>query len=226
MVSIMPCIAKKAEAARTELSIDDHDNVDIVITTREFGAMLKEAGIDFDKLPDEDYDNPLGESIGASVIFGTTGGVIEAAVRTVHDWMTGEDLENVEFTALRGIEGLREATVDINGKEINIGIANGLGNARKLLEEVRSGKSKYHAIEIMACPGGCIGGGGQPYHYGNEEVVKKRQQAIYEEDRRKTVRKSHHNKEVMKMYEEYMGEPYGEKAHHLLHTSYAPKERI
>ncbi|MBM7615795.1 NADH-dependent [FeFe] hydrogenase, group A6 [Alkaliphilus hydrothermalis] len=226
MVSIMPCIAKKAEAARTELAIDDHDNVDIVITTREFGAMLKEAGIDFDKLPDEDFDNPLGESTGASIIFGTTGGVIEAAVRTVHDWMTGEDLEDVEFTALRGIEGLREATVDINGQEIRIGIANGLGNARQLLEEVRSGESKYHAIEIMACPGGCIGGGGQPYHYGNDEVVKKRQQAIYEEDRRKTVRKSHHNKEVMKMYEDYMGEPYGEKAHHLLHTSYSPKERI
>ncbi|WP_026475720.1 NADH-dependent [FeFe] hydrogenase, group A6 [Alkaliphilus transvaalensis] len=226
VVSIMPCVAKKAEAARTELSIDDHNNVDIVITTRELGDMLKEAGIDFDKLPDEDYDHPLGESTGASVIFGTTGGVIEAAIRTVYEWTTGDELEEVEFHALRGIDGLREAVVPINGEEIKIGIAHGLGNARQLLEEIRSGKSKYHAIEIMACPGGCIGGGGQPYHYGNDEIVKKRQQAIYQEDRRKKIRKSHLNEEVLKLYENYLGEPYGELAHKLLHTSFEAKERI
>lgn len=226
MVSIMPCVAKKAEAARTELSIDHHDNVDIVITTRELGAMIKEAGIDFNALPDEDYDHPLGESTGASVIFGTTGGVIEAAIRTVYEWMTGTELEEVDFHALRGMEGLREATVPINGTDIKIGIAHGLGNARKLLEEIRSGKSEYHAIEIMACPGGCIGGGGQPYHFGNDEIVKKRQQAIYQEDKNKKIRKSHQNTEVIKLYETYLGEPYGELAHHLLHTSYEPKERI
>lgn len=226
VVSIMPCVAKKAEAARTELSIDDHDNVDIVITTRELGLMLKEAGIDFDKLPDEEFDHPLGETTGASVIFGTTGGVIEAAVRTVHEWKTGEELEKIEYEQLRGIEGLREASVQVNGMELNIGIAHGLGNARKLLEDIRNGESKYHAIEIMACPGGCIGGGGQPYHYGNEEVVKARQKAIYQEDTNKDVRKSHLNKEVLKMYEEYFDKPFSEKAHKLLHTSYSPKERI
>ncbi len=226
VVSIMPCVAKKAEAARTELSIDEHDNVDIVITTRELGDMLKEAGIDFDKLPDEDYDHPLGESTGASVIFGTTGGVIEAAIRTVYEWMTEKELEDVEFHDLRGFKGIREAVVPINGEDIRIGIAHGLGNARHLLEEIRSGKSHYHAIEIMACPGGCIGGGGQPYHWGNEEVVKKRQQAIYQEDRNKKVRKSHENTEVLKMYENYLGEPYGELAHKLLHTKFEAKERI
>ncbi|QNO13929.1 iron hydrogenase small subunit [Alkalicella caledoniensis] len=226
VVSIMPCVAKKAEAARTELSIDDHENVDIVITTRELAMMFKEAGIDFDKLPDEDYDHPLGVTTGASVIFGTTGGVIEAAVRTVHEWKTGEELEQIEYEQLRGIEGLREGKVQVNGMELNIGIAHGLGNARKLLEDIRNGQSQYHAIEIMACPGGCIGGGGQPYHYGNEEVVKARQKAIYQEDQRKNVRKSHLNKEVLKMYEEYFDKPYSEKAHKLLHTTYTPKERI
>ncbi|ABR46866.1 hydrogenase, Fe-only [Alkaliphilus metalliredigens QYMF] len=227
VVSIMPCVAKKAEAARTELSIDDHDNVDIVITTRELGDMLKEAGIDFDKLADEDYDHPLGESTGASVIFGTTGGVIEAAMRTAYEWITGEELEQVEFHQLRGMDGLREATVDLKGREIKIGIAHGLGNARQLLEDIRNGKSEYHAIEIMACPGGCIGGGGQPYHYGNDEVVKARQRSLYKEDQGKKIRKSHENPEVIKMYEEYLGEPfYGELAHKLLHTKYTPKERI
>lgn len=226
VVSIMPCVAKKAEAARTELSVDEHDNVDIVITTRELALMLKEAGIDFDKLPDEDFDHPLGETTGASVIFGTTGGVIEAAIRTVHEWKTGQELEKIEYEQLRGIKGLREASVQVNGMELNIGIAHGLGNARKLLEDIRNGESKYHAIEIMACPGGCIGGGGQPYHYGNEEVIKARQKAIYQEDRNKQVRKSHLNKEVLEMYKEYFGEPYSEKAHKLLHTSYTPKERI
>ncbi|SHJ85266.1 NAD(P)-dependent iron-only hydrogenase catalytic subunit [Anaerobranca californiensis DSM 14826] len=226
VVSVMPCIAKKAEAARTELAIDHRNNVDIVITTRELAMMFKEAGIDFDKLPDEDFDYPLGETTGASVIFGTTGGVIEAAIRTIHEWKTGKSLEKVEYKELRGLEGLREATVEVDGMELKIGIAHGLGNARKLLEEIRDGKSKYHAIEIMACPGGCIGGGGQPYHYGNDEVIKARQRAIYQEDERKSVRKSHLNPAVLKMYEEYFGKPYSEKAHKLLHTSYSPKERI
>ncbi|WP_432405258.1 NADH-dependent [FeFe] hydrogenase, group A6 [Wukongibacter sp. M2B1] len=226
VVSIMPCIAKKAEAKRPELTKDDHDNVDIVVTTRELGEMIKEAGIDFQNLPEDEFDRPLGESTGASVIFGTTGGVIEAAIRTAYEWITGEELKEVEFNQLRGIEGLREGKVKIGDKELTIGIASGLGNARKLLEEIRENDSKYDAIEIMACPGGCIGGGGQPYHHGNDEIVKKRQEAIYREDKRKTLRKSHENAEVMRLYEEYLGEPFGEKAHDLLHTHYEKRDRI
>lgn len=226
VVSVMPCIAKKAEAARPELTKDRRNNVDIVITTRELGAMLKEAGIEFEGLPEGEFDRPLGETTGASVIFGTTGGVIEAAIRTAYEWITGEELENVEFDQLRGLEGLRRATVKIGDKDLNIGIAHGLGNARKLLEEIRDGKSDYHAIEIMACPGGCIGGGGQPYHHGNDEIIKKRQEGIYKEDRGKKYRKSHENKEVLKLYEEYLGKPFSHKAHELLHTHYEERERI
>ncbi|WP_425446360.1 NADH-dependent [FeFe] hydrogenase, group A6 [Dethiothermospora halolimnae] len=226
VVSIMPCIAKKAEAKRPELTKDEHNNVDIVVTTRELGAMIKEAGIDFVGLSDSEFDKPLGETTGASVIFGTTGGVIEAAVRTAYEWITNEELEDVEFHQLRGFDGLRKATVEIGDKSLNIGIAHGLGNARKLLEEIREGKSEYHAIEIMACPGGCIGGGGQPYHHGNAEIVKKRQEAIYKEDRNKKIRKSHENKEVLELYEKYIGEPFNETAHRLLHTHYEERERI
>jgi len=226
VVSIMPCVAKKAEAARTELTKDDHNNVDVVITTREFATMLKEAGIDFANLEDSDFDHMLGESTGASIIFGATGGVIEAATRTAYEWITGETLESVDFHALRGIEGLREASVQVGDITLNIGIAHGLGNARKLLEDIRSGKSKYHAIEIMACPGGCIGGGGQPYHHGDMSIIEKRREAIYKEDAGKAKRKSHENQEVLKLYEEYLGKPYGKKAHELLHTHYEPKEKI
>ena len=226
VVSIMPCVAKKAEASRPELTKDDNSNVDIVITTREFATMLKEAGIDFSKLEPSKFDTILGESTGAGVIFGATGGVIEAATRTAYEWITGETLESVDFHALRGIEGLREASVQVGDLTLNIGIAHGLGNARKLLEDIRSGKSKYHAIEIMACPGGCVGGGGQPYHHGDMSIIEKRRQAIYEEDAGMARRKSHENKEIIALYEEYLGEPYGKKAHELLHTKYEPKEKI
>lgn len=222
----MPCLAKKAEAKRPELIKEGDSNVDIVITTREFGQMMKEAGIDFAKLDDQPFDSILGESTGASVIFGTTGGVIEAAVRTAHEWITGETLKDVEFKALRGLEGIREATVTIGDMDLKIGIAHELGNARKLLEDIRDGKSQYHAIEIMACPGGCIGGGGQPYHHGNMEIIKKRQEAIYREDQGKKKRKSHENQEVIRLYAEYLGHPYGEKAHDLLHTHYVAREKI
>jgi NADH-quinone oxidoreductase subunit G/NADP-reducing hydrogenase subunit HndD len=226
VVSVMPCIAKKAEAKRVELTKDDHDNVDIVVTTRELGLMIKEAGLEFESLPDTEFDMPLGETTGASVIFGTTGGVIEAAIRTAYEWMTGEELEQVEFNQLRGIEGIREATVNIGERELKIGIANGLGNARVILENIRDNKVKYDAIEIMACPGGCIGGGGHPYHHGNDEIVKKRQEAIYAEDRNKKLRKSHENPQILELYNNYLGEPYGELAHDLLHTRYEKKERI
>lgn len=226
VVSVMPCIAKKAEAAREELSNDGMQDVDFVLTNREFGRMLKEACIDFATLPESDFDTMLGESTGAGVIFGTTGGVIEAATRTAYEWITGETLENVEFTQLRGLDGIRSASVQVGDMTLNIGIAHGLGNARRLLEDIRAGKSQFHAIEIMACPGGCVGGGGQPYHHGDMEIIKKRQQAIYQEDRNKTKRKSHENQEVIRLYEEFLGKPYGHKAHELLHTHYSPKERV
>ncbi|HCX03143.1 MAG TPA: NADH:ubiquinone oxidoreductase, partial [Clostridiales bacterium] len=226
VVSIMPCLAKKAEAKRPELTKDDHSNVDIVITTREFGRMMKSAGIDFANLPDSEFDKMMGESTGASIIFGTTGGVIEAATRTAYEWLTDEELEDVNFTQLRGLEGIREASVFIGEMELKIGIAHGLGNARKLLEDIQSGKSKFHAIEIMACPGGCIGGGGQPYHHGNMEILKKRQEALYVDDESRKKRKSHENKEIIQLYKEFIGEPYGEKAHELLHTHYVAREKI
>jgi len=226
VVSVMPCLAKKYEAARPELNTEGLQNVDYVISTRETAKMIKEAGINFEELPDEEFDNPLGESTGASVIFGTTGGVIEAALRTAADWLTGESLEEIDYHQLRGLEGIREGSVKIGDNEFKIGIAHGLGNARKLLEDIRDGKAEYHAIEIMACPGGCIGGGGQPYHQGDSEIIKKRAEAIYREDLGKEKRKSHLNENVIELYEEYLGEFYGEKAHELLHTNYQKRELI
>ncbi|SCZ80654.1 NADH-dependent [FeFe] hydrogenase, group A6 [Acidaminobacter hydrogenoformans] len=226
VVSVMPCIAKKAEAKRTELSHHELQNVDYVLTTREYGLMLKEACIDFANLPEGDFDHMLGESTGASVIFGTTGGVIEAAARTAYEWLTGETLEQVELTQLRGLDGIRSGKVQIGDLELNIGIAHGLGNARKLLDCIKAGECNFQAIEIMACPGGCIGGGGQPYHHGDMEIIRQRQIAIYQEDRNKTKRKSHENQEVLDLYDKYLGKPYGEKAHELLHTHYVPKEKI
>jgi NADH-quinone oxidoreductase subunit G/NADP-reducing hydrogenase subunit HndD len=226
VVSVMPCIAKKAEVQRDELRLGELKDVDWVITTRELGYMLKEAGIDFSTLPEGEFDQILGESTGASVIFGATGGVIEAALRTAYEWITGEELIEVDFKQLRGLDGIRQATVMIKDQELHIGIAHGLGNARKMLEGISRGDLHFHAIEIMACPGGCIGGGGQPYHHGDIQVIEKRQQAIYKEDAGKPKRKSHENEMVMKLYREYIGEPYGEKAHELLHTSYTPRNMI
>lgn len=226
VVSVMPCIAKKYEIVRPELEHNGQKNVDLVITTRELADMIIEAGLKFPDLPDEDFDHPLGESTGASVIFGVTGGVIEAALRTTYEWMTKKPLDKIEFHEVRGLDGLKQATVNINGKDIRIGVAHGLGNARALLESIQSGKEEYHAIEIMACPGGCIDGGGQPYHFGDIEVVKKRMEAIYREDRSKPIRKSHENPVVQQMYKEYIGEIGGEKAHDLLHTHFYKREKI
>ena len=226
VVSVMPCIAKKYEVVRPELEHNGQKNVDLVVTTRELADMIIEAGLKFPELPEEDFDHPLGESTGASVIFGVTGGVIEAALRTTYEWMTNKTLENIEFHEVRGLDGLKEATVNINGKDIRIGVAHGLGNARALLESIQSGKEEYHAIEIMACPGGCIDGGGQPYHFGDIEIVKKRMEAIYREDRSKQIRKSHENPVVQALYKEYMGEIGGEKAHDLLHTHFYEREKI
>jgi NADH-quinone oxidoreductase subunit G len=226
VVSVMPCLAKKYEAARPELTGAGSPDVDYVISTRELARMIREAGINFTMLSDEEFDHPMGTSTGASVIFGTTGGVIEAALRTAYEWLTGTVLEDVDFHQLRGFDGIREGSVMINGEEIKIAIAHGLGNARRLLESIRDGKAFYHAIEIMACPGGCIGGGGQPYHHGDINLLKKRAAAIYEEDRAKPIRRSHQNPDIIMLYREFLGEPYGAKAHELLHTHYTPRERI
>lgn len=223
VTSVMPCLAKKYEASRDELGQD----VDIVISTRELAGLIRQANIDFNNLEEEEFDQPLGESTGAAVIFGTTGGVIEAATRTAYEKLTGKSLEKVDFHALRGFEGVRSATVPIGDFDLNIGIAHGLGNARDLLEEIRSGNPRnFHAIEIMACPGGCIGGGGQPYHHGNAEILKKRQAAIYAEDKNKTIRKSHENPAIIELYEKFLDYPMSPKAHKLLHTEYKPQEKV
>ena len=230
VVSIMPCLAKKFEARREELAGKYRgSDVDYVLSTRELARMIKEAGINFKALPDGDFDKVMGESTGAGVIFGTTGGVIEAVVRTVATWLDGKPPANINFTQLRGLEGIREAEVTVGGKNVKIGIAHGLGNARKLLEDIRDGKASYHAIEIMACPYGCVGGGGQPYHEHHEnsmEVLKSRVKAIYKEDEGKALRMSHENKELQQLYDEFLGEKYGEKAHELLHTKFTKREQI
>ncbi|HAQ64610.1 MAG TPA: NADH:ubiquinone oxidoreductase [Bacteroidales bacterium] len=223
VVSIMPCLAKKYECSRDEFKHDNNPDVDFSISTRELAALIKQANIDFKALPAEDFDNPLGESTGASVIFGTTGGVIEAAVRTAYEVHTGKKLDKVDFEELRGLEGIRHAEIDFDGLKLNIGIAHGLGHARQLLNDVRDGKSEFHAIEIMACPGGCIGGGGQPLHHGDSSILKARQMALYREDAEKPIRKSHENPFIIKLYEEFLGKPLSEKSHHLLHTHYFDK---
>ncbi|MCK4748647.1 MAG: iron hydrogenase small subunit, partial [Bacteroidales bacterium] len=225
VVSIMPCLAKKYECQRDEFSVDGNPDVDYSISTRELAHLIKQANLDLSKLDDSDFDAPLGESSGAGVIFGATGGVIEAATRTAYEIHTGKSLEKVDFEQLRGMGGIRSASVDFNGLDVRIGIAHGLGNARKLLEEIRQGKSQYHAIEIMACPGGCVGGGGQPLIHGNASILKARTKAIYQEDESKTIRKSHENPYIKKLYEEFLGEPMSEKAHDLLHTHYFDKRK-
>ena len=225
VVSIMPCLAKKYECQRDEFSVDGNPDVDYSISTRELGFLVNQANIQFNDLPEQDFDKPMGESTGAAVIFGTTGGVIEAATRTAYELHTGKSLTKVDFQELRGLEGIRHATIDFGGFPLKIGIAHGLGNARKLLDDIKAGKSEFHAIEIMACPGGCIGGGGQPLHHGDSKILKARAKAIYAEDAGKTIRKSHENPYIIKLYEEFLGKPLSEKAHHLLHTHYFDKSK-
>ncbi len=225
VVSIMPCLAKKYERSRDEFSLNGDSDVNISISTRELAQLIRNSNINFNSLENSEFDKPLGESTGAGVIFGTTGGVIEAAVRTAYEVHTGKTLDKVDFKELRGFEGIRSATIDFDGLPVNIGIAHGLGNARKLLEDIKAGKSQYHAIEIMACPGGCIGGGGQPYHHGKVDILKKRAQAIYQEDKNKPLRKSHENPYIIKLYDEFLGKPCGEMSHKLLHTKYFDKHR-
>lgn len=223
VVSVMPCLAKKYECKRDEFSNEGVPDVDYVITTRELSYMLREAGIDIRNLQDESYDNPLGESSGAGVIFGVTGGVLEAALRTAYEQITKKELKEVNFTDIRGLNGIKEATIDIDGLKLNVAVTSGLGNARKVLEKIQSGEAKYHAIEIMACPGGCINGGGQPFKHGDMTLIEDRMRGIYEEDRNSKYRKSHENPEIQKLYQEFLGEPGSHKAHELLHTEYFKK---
>lgn len=218
LVDIMPCTAKKFEILRPEFS----GEADYVLTTVELSKLINQMNINFKTLEDEDFDNPLGESTGAGAIFGHTGGVMEAALRTVADFLGHKDFRNVEYTKIRGMETCKEATVEIAGHEVNICVVHTLGEARKLMEQIKKGESKYHFIEIMACYGGCIGGGGQPKF--NEEALNKRVQALIKEDEGKPIRKSHKNPTALKIYEEYLGEFGSERAHELLHTKYYPRE--
>ena len=226
VVSIMPCQAKKYEAARPEFSNDGVRDVDYVVTTRELCKMFKEAGVNLANLEDDVYDSPLGESSGAADIFGVTGGVLEAACRSVYYMLNGKNLDGdaINFRAVRGLDGIKEATVQLApGKSINVAVCSGLGNARKVLDMVRDDPDRFQAIEIMACPGGCINGGGQPFLHGDSALLEKRMKGLYTEDERKTLRLSHENKDIQKLYAEYLGEVGGEKAHHLLHTEYHSK---
>ncbi|CDF57363.1 NADH-dependent [FeFe] hydrogenase, group A6 [Thermobrachium celere] len=231
VVSIMPCVAKKFEGQREELSNENLQDVDYVLTTRELAQMIKEAGIDFTKLPDEEFDNPLGESTGAAVIFGATGGVMEAALRTVYDLLSGQDLESIDYVQVRGTTGIKEAELTLpNGKTIRAAVAHGLGNARQLMELVKSGEKHYDFIEVMACPGGCVTGGGQPIVDARTQacidVKAERAKAIYDEDKDMPIRKSHKNPYVIRLYEEFLGKPNSHKAHELLHTHYVKRDRF
>ncbi len=226
-VSVMPCTAKKFEIGRPEESAAGVPDVDIAITTRELARLIRRCGIDFCSLPDEGFDDPMDESTGAGTIFGATGGVMEAALRDAVETLTGETLENVEFKEVRGTEGIKEACYHVGGMDVKVAVASGLGNARKLLEKVRSGEADYQFIEIMCCPGGCVNGGGQPRVTGEvrnfTDVQGIRASALYKEDEEKTIRKSQDNPEMIKLYEEFLGEPGSEKAHETLHTGYIPR---
>ncbi|NOY60847.1 MAG: 2Fe-2S iron-sulfur cluster binding domain-containing protein [Calditrichaeota bacterium] len=221
-VSIMPCTAKKYECQRPEMNASGFQDVDAVLTTREAAVMMKQLGIHLPDLPEDEYDKPLGISTGAGVIFGNTGGVMEAALRTVYEVLTEKPLDNIEITAVRGMEGVRKAEIQIGDLKVRGAVANGLANARSLLEKISSGEEDYHFVEIMACPGGCIGGGGQPVPT-SSEIRQKRMEAIYRADRGLKIRKSHENPAVLKLYEEFLGEPNSHKAHQLLHTHYSAK---
>ncbi len=221
VVSVMPCTAKKFEAQRPELG-DKYPDVDAVITTRELALMIKNAGLDFHRLPDEYYDDPLGESTGAAVIFGATGGVMEAALRTAYFTLTGKEMDEIDFRPVRGLSGIKEADVDINGTKVKVAAVNSLRNIKPILDQIRNGETPYHFIEVMACPGGCINGGGQPLP-SDPVKTEKRMQAIYKIDSEMAKRCSHHNESVMQLYKDFLGEPNSHIAHELLHTHYVSR---
>ena len=223
-VSVMPCTAKKFEIGRPDQSAAGVPDVDIAITTRELARLIKRCGINFVNLPEETFDDPLGESTGAGVIFGATGGVMEAALRTAVETLTGETLGSLDFEEVRGTEGIKEASYLVNGLEVKVAVASGLANAREILEKIRRGEADYHFIEIMACPGGCVNGGGQPQVPAEvrnfQDIRALRAKVLYQNDTQKALRKSHENPSIQKLYAEYLGEPGSHKAHKILHTSY------
>ena len=225
----MPCIAKKYERQREEMKVEGLDDVDCVITTRELARMIKQANIDFTMLEDDVFDNPMGEATGAGAIFGTTGGVMEAALRAAYEMITGEELKNVEFEAVRGEKGIKKAEIQIGNEKIKVAVAHGLGNAKKIMEDIKNGKADYQFVEVMACPGGCIMGGGQPIKNSKirstVDVRRKRADAMYSIDEKSKIRKSQDNPVLQKIYKEYIGKPGEEKAHKLLHTHYEQKEK-
>lgn len=229
VVSVMPCIAKKFEAQREELSNNNMQDVDIVITTRELARMIKQGNIEFVELEDQQFDAPMGEATGAGAIFGTTGGVMEAALRTVSEILTGKELGKIEFEAVRGENGIKRTSVKIGDKEVKAVVAHGLGNAQKIMEEIKEGKADYQFVEIMACPGGCVMGGGQPIKSSktraNIDVRAKRASALYTIDEASIIRKSHENPIIQKLYKEYLEKPGSRKAHELLHTHYQKREK-
>lgn len=229
VVSVMPCTAKKFEIARPEFGRDGYRDVDANLTTRELARMIRQAGLDFVHLPEEEFDDMLGESTGAAVIFGVTGGVMEAALRTVVDVLTGEDMPRLEYADVRGLEGIKEATVNVNGTDINVAIVHGTANAAKLLNAIRAGEKTYHFIEVMGCPGGCVTGGGQPIVDARTRYFidprAARAAATYSEDESMAIRKSHKNPAVQKLYAEFLGEPNSHIAHELLHTTYVDRSR-
>lgn len=227
-VSIMPCTAKKFECQRDDQSaVEGYADVDYALTTRELGRMINEAGIDFMSLEEQPYDNPLGEYTGAAVIFGATGGVMEAALRTAVEKLTGEELIDLEFTDVRGVAGVKEASYMVGDLEVKVAVASGLANARKIMDLVREGKADYHFIEIMACPGGCVNGGGQPIVEAkirnNMDVRAERAKGLYTLDKNAKIRKSHENPVIKELYKSYLGQPGSDKAHHILHTSYVKR---
>ena len=228
VVSVMPCIAKKFERQRDEMKVNGMWDVDAVITTRELARMIKQANIEFDKLEDETFDSPMGEATGAAAIFGVTGGVMEAALRTAYELITGNELPKLEFEDIRGAKGIKKATIQIGDKEVKVAVAHGLGNARKIMEEIKNGTADYQFVEVMACTGGCIMGGGQPIKNSKTrmtvDVRAKRAAAMYSIDERSTIRKSHENPILKQIYKEYIGKPGEHKAHELLHTHYEKRE--
>jgi iron-only hydrogenase group A len=223
-VSIMPCTAKKYEAQRPEFQRNGVRDVDVALTTRELARMIQASGIEFTDLEEDQFDNPFGVGTGAGAIFGASGGVTEAALRTAYEVITGKGLTNLNFLEVRGLEGIKEATVDLNGLELKVAVAQGLSNAKVLLKQIQNGTSPYAFIEIMGCPGGCIGGGGQPIK-STLEVKARRMKALYKIDADLPLRKSHKNPDVIKLYEDYLGAPLGEKSHELLHTHYHSRHK-
>jgi len=219
----MPCTAKKFEAQRPEMSQDGTPDIDVVLTTRELALMIRRQGLHLDSLKASAADSPLGVRSSAGKLFGATGGVMEAAARSAYFLLTGQELTELKIQPLRGLKGIKEARIQIGDLDLGIAVVSGLGNARKLLDQIRAGRNDIHFIEVMTCPGGCINGGGQPRN-NDPEAVKQRMQALYNIDRDDTLRVSHKNPEIIQLYQDFLGAPLGEKSHHLLHTHYEKRD--